>query len=70
MSSHHSRRRGRPMRSDRVWIQPEMNADLDARKLSRAFLALALHQAAQEAAAANQHNRDDAPERRDSHDGA
>ncbi len=56
MSSHKSRKRGRPMRSDRVWIQPEMNAELDARKLSRAFLALALHRAAEEAAAESEHH--------------
>ncbi|MBS3957478.1 MAG: hypothetical protein KGZ40_08140 [Clostridiales bacterium] len=53
MSNH--RRRGRPMRSNRVWIEPEMNEDLDARKLSRAFLALALHQAAEEAQAQADH---------------
>jgi hypothetical protein len=34
-----------------VWIEAQMNEELDARKLSRAFLALALHHAAQEAAA-------------------
>lgn len=43
------------MRSDRVWIEPEMNEELDARKLSRAFLALALHQAAEEAEAQADH---------------
>lgn len=51
MSSHNKCKQGRPMQSDRVWIQPEPNEELDARKLSRAFLALALHQAADEAAA-------------------
>lgn len=56
MSSHKSRKRGRPMRSHRVWIQPEMNTDLDVRKLSRAFLALALHHAAEEAAAESEHH--------------
>lgn len=55
MSKHHRNRRGRPMRSDRVWIEPEMNEELDARKLSRAFLALALHQAAEEAQAEAEH---------------
>jgi hypothetical protein len=43
------------MKSERVWIQPELNDELDARKLSRAFMALALHQAAQEAAAQGAH---------------
>ena len=56
MSKHHHRRRGRPMRSNRVWIEPEMNEELDARKLSRAFLALALHQAAAEAQAQADHH--------------
>ena len=51
MSSHGRGKRGRPMHSDRMWIEPEMNEELDARKLSRAFLALALHRAAQEAEA-------------------
>lgn len=41
----------RPVKSGRVWIQPEPNEELDARKLSRAFLSLALHQAAHEAEA-------------------
>jgi hypothetical protein len=45
------------MRSDRVWIEPEMNEELDARKLSRAFLALALHRAAAEAEAQSGHAR-------------
>ena len=53
-----SRKRVRPIRSDRVWIQPEMNEELDARKLSRAFLALALHCAAEEAAAEAEHHAD------------
>jgi hypothetical protein len=39
------------VRSEGVWIQPELNDELDPRKLSRAFMALALYQAAQEAAA-------------------
>lgn len=51
MTKHHHKRRGRPMQSNRVWIEPEMNEELDARKLSRAFLALALHRAALEAEA-------------------
>jgi len=51
MTTHKNGKRGRPMRSDRVWIQPESNDVLDARKLSRAFLALALHQAGDEAEA-------------------
>jgi len=41
--------------SGRVWIEPELNEELDPRKLSRAFLALALHQAAEEAAAQTEH---------------
>ena len=49
------KKQGRPMQSNRVWIQPEPNEELDARKLSRAFLALALHQAADEAAAREAH---------------
>ena len=49
------KKQGRPMQSDRVWIQPEPNEELDARKLSRAFLALALHQAADEAEARGEH---------------
>ena len=49
-------KQGRPMRSDRVWIVPEPNEELDARKLSRAFLALALHQAADEAEAQQEHS--------------
>lgn len=66
MSSHNNKRKkGRPMRSDRVWIQPEMNEELDARKLSRAFLALALHQAAQEAEARAEHGAAQAKENRD-----
>jgi hypothetical protein len=55
MSSHGKGKRGRPVRSDRIWIEPEMNEQLDARKLSRAFLALALHQAAAEAEAQSGH---------------
>ena len=55
MSNHNKRKQGRPMTSHRVWIQPEPNEELDARKLSRAFLALALHQAADEAAAQQEH---------------
>jgi hypothetical protein len=35
-----------------------MNEELDARKLSRAFLALALHCAAEEAAAEAEHHAD------------
>ena len=56
MSSHG--KRGRPSASDRVWIQPEMNEELDARKLSRAFLALALHRAAAEAEAQSGHSKE------------
>jgi hypothetical protein len=55
MSCHGKGKRGRLVRSDRIWIQPEMNEELDARKLSRAFLALALHQAAAEAEAQSGH---------------
>lgn len=56
MSKHPQRRRGRPIQSNRVWIEPEMNEELDARKLSRAFLALALHRAALEAEAEAEHD--------------
>lgn len=59
------RKKGRPMRSDRVWIQPEMNEELDAHKLSRAFLALALHQAAEEAEARAEHEATHAEESND-----
>jgi Flp pilus assembly protein CpaB len=61
MSNRKQRKQGRPMKSDRVWIQPEPNEELDARKLSRAFLALALHQAADEAAAREEHVTKAAP---------
>ena len=57
MSAHGKGKRGRPIRSDRVWIEPEMNDELDARRLSRAFLALALHRAAEEAGAQSDHAR-------------
>jgi hypothetical protein len=50
------RRRGRPVRSGQVWIEPEMNDELDARKLSRAFLALAMHRARLEAEASADHD--------------
>jgi hypothetical protein len=53
--SAHKKKLGRPVTSNRVWILPEPNEELDARKLGRAFLALALHQAAQEADAQNGH---------------
>jgi Flp pilus assembly protein CpaB len=49
------KKQGRPTTSNRVWILPEPNEKLDARKLSRAFLALALHQAADEAEAEQEH---------------
>lgn len=55
------KKQGRPIQSNRVWIQPEPNEELDARKLSRAFLALALHQAADEAAARDEHADKAAP---------
>ena len=58
MSINKTSKRGRPMRSDRVWIVTEPNEELDARKLSRAFLALALHQAADEAEAQREHALD------------
>ncbi|MHB1341014.1 MAG: hypothetical protein ACYCX5_04550 [Coriobacteriia bacterium] len=58
MTKHPHKRRGRPMQSNRVWIEPEMNEELDARKLSRAFLALALHRAELEAAAEAEHDAD------------
>jgi hypothetical protein len=50
------RRRGRPVRSGQVWIEPEMNEELDARKLGRAFLALAMHRARLEAEAKVDHD--------------
>lgn len=66
MSNHnHKRKKGRPMQSHRVWIQPEMNEELDARKLSRAFLALALYQSAAEAEAQAEHEATQAEENRD-----
>lgn len=55
MSGRRFRKRGRPVTSDRVWIQPVMNDELDVTKLSRAFLALALHRAAEEAEAQAEH---------------
>jgi len=58
MTSHGRGKRRSPVSSDRVWIEPEMNEELDARKLSRAFLALALHRAAQEAGAQSEHAGD------------
>lgn len=64
MSKHQHKRRGRPMRSDRIWIEPEMNEELDARKLSRAFLALALHQAAEEAQAQADHHPEESDDAR------
>ncbi len=54
MSKRNSKQ-GRPMRSHHVWIRPVPNEEIDARKLSRAYLALALHQAAEEAAAQEEH---------------
>ena len=66
MSDHSSKRKkGRPVRSNRVWIQPEMNEELDASKLSRAFLALALHQAADEVEARAEHEAQRAQESHD-----
>jgi hypothetical protein len=53
--SAHKKKQGRPVTSNQVWILPEPNEELDARKLSRAFLALALHQASQEAEAQKGH---------------
>jgi hypothetical protein len=58
MSSHGRAKRGRRITSNRVWIEPEMNEELDARKLGRAFLALALHRAAAEAEAQSEHAGD------------
>lgn len=46
------RGRGRPQSSNRVRIVPIPHAEPDARKLGRAFLALALHQANQTSSAA------------------
>ena len=50
-----SRRRGRPTTAANVRVTAEMHPELDAHKLSRAFLALALHEAAHEAEAQRQH---------------
>ena len=47
--------RGRPSTSGDVRIVPIPHEKPDARKLGRAFLALALHQAAQEASAQQEH---------------
>ncbi len=55
------KKQGRPVTSNRVWILPEPNEELDARKLSRAFLALALHQAGEEAEAEQEHTEKSAP---------
>lgn len=52
---HKKKKRGRPASANRVWIVPEHNEEPDARKLSRAFLALALHRAANEADAEHVH---------------
>lgn len=49
------KRRGRPTSANRVRIVAEHHAEPDARKLSRAFLALALHQAAHEVDAEREH---------------
>ncbi len=49
------KKRGRPTRANHVWILPEPNEELDARKLSRAFLALALHRAEDEVEAERDH---------------
>jgi hypothetical protein len=54
------RKRGRPATSSQLWIQPEMNDEIDVRKYCRAVLALRMHQAAQEAAA--QAQNEPAPE--------
>jgi len=54
--SNRKKKQGRPMQSNRVWIKPEPNEEPDARKLSRAFLALALHQAADEVEAEQEHS--------------
>lgn len=53
--SKHKKKLGRPTRANQVWILPEPNEELDARKLSRAFLALALHRAADEVEAKRDH---------------
>jgi hypothetical protein len=60
MNARHTRR-GRPARSDQLWIQPEMNDEFDVRKYSRALLALAMHQAAKEAAAQAENPADGEP---------
>lgn len=49
MNKHNKKTSTRHRASGSVWINPEPNKELDARKLSRAFLALALHRAAEEA---------------------
>ena len=53
MTRHH-KRRSPGARDSHVWIEAELNDELDARKLSRAFLALALHRASLEAEAQNE----------------
>jgi hypothetical protein len=55
MTRRKSGKRADRVRSEGVWIQPELNDELDPRRLSRAFMALALYQAAQEAAAQGEH---------------
>ena len=56
MSAHGKNRRGiRPAKSTDFGLVFEDNDVIDARKLSRAFLALALHQAAGEAQAQADH---------------
>lgn len=50
------KKRGRPTSANRVRIVPEHHVEPDARKLSRAFLALALHQAAREVDAEQEHH--------------
>ena len=56
MSAHGKNRRGiRPAKSTDFGLVFEDNDVIDARKLSRAFLALALHQAAEEAHAQADH---------------
>jgi hypothetical protein len=70
MTKHHHKRKGRPVQSNRVWIEPEINEELDPRKLARAYLALALHRASLEAEAESEHETVDVPPSGDDNAGA
>lgn len=56
------RRRGRPSTAHQVLVVPVRNERPDARKLSRAFLALALHQAQLETDAQDAESSKNGPE--------